>query len=372
MQSGEAQSVSVTAPQTSVVLVKNFSLFAQDTWAVSRRLKLTYGVRWEVNPPFKSEDPNRPFYTVAGYQNPPTMTLAPAGTEMYAITWGNFAPRFGLAYEIGSRSGWETVARGGFGKFFDIGDAYLEGVAGLGWPFTSTASYSNVAVPLAAAQAIPAPISTSYPVTSSLYVTVPNLKLPRTWQYNIALEQSLGAAQNLSLTYVGALGRDMIYNYNIYSASKNFPSGVSVATNEGTSRYDALQVKVQRRFLHSLQALAQYTWSHALDTGSLSNQGNPPTVAGSARADYGNADFDIRQSFSGAAVYQVPSPTVHWAKILFGGWSLNNFLTARTAPPVTPSAATVFVTSYFFTPRPISCRECQSIFTAPGIPAGRF
>ena len=372
MQSGEAQSVSVTAPQTSVVLVKNFSLFAQDTWAVSRRLKLTYGVRWEVNPPFKSEDPNRPFYTVAGYQNPPTMTLAPAGTEMYAITWGNFAPRFGLAYEIGSRSGWETVARGGFGKFFDIGDAYLEGVAGLGWPFTSTASYSNVAVPLAAAQAIPAPISTSYPVTSSLYVTVPNLKLPRTWQYNIALEQSLGAAQNLSLTYVGALGRDMIYNYNIYSASKNFPSGVSVATNEGTSRYDALQVKVQRRFLHSLQALAQYTWSHALDTGSLSNQGNPPTVAGSARADYGNADFDIRQSFSGAAVYQVPSPTVHWAKILFGGWSLNNFLTARTAPPVTPSAATVFVTSYFFTPRPNIVPGVPIYLYGSGYPGGKI
>ena len=305
MQSGEAQSVSVTAPPTSVVLVKNFSLFAQDTWAVSRRLKLTYGVRWEVNPPFKSEDPNRPFYTVAGYQNPPTMTLAPAGTEMYAITWGNFAPRFGLAYEIGSRSGWETVARGGFGKFFDIGDAYLEGVAGLGWPFTSTASYSNVAVPLAAAQAIP----------RSHLDQLPGNDLPVCYgsefeaSEDLAVQHRIGAVPrgcpNLSRP-VGALGRDMIYNYNIFR-EQELPQRRSVATNQGTSRYDALQVKVQRRFLHSLQAPAQYTWSHGLDTGSLSDQGNPPAVAGSARADYGNADYDIRQAFSGAAVYEVPA-----------------------------------------------------------------
>ena len=372
MQSGEAQSVSVTAQQTSVVLVKNFSLFGQDTWAVSRRLKLNYGVRWDVNRPFQSEDSNRPFYTVTGYQNPPTMTLEPAGTKMYATTWGNFAPRLGLAYSIRNRSGWETVARGGFGEFFDIGDAYLEGAAGLGWPFTSTVSFSNIAVPLTRVQALPAPSSTNYPVSSFLYVAVPNLKLPKTWQYNIALEQSLGGAQNLSLTYVGALGRDMIYNYNIYSASQNFPSGVSVATNEGTSRYDALQVKFQRRFLHGLQALGQYTWSHALDTGSLSYQGNPPTVAGSARADYGNADFDIRQAFSGAVVYQVPSPTVHWAKTLFGGWSLNNFFIARTAPPVTPNAATVFGASYFFTPRPNVVPGVPIYLYGSGYPGGKI
>jgi len=372
MQSGEAQSVSVTAQQTSVVLVKNFSLFGQDTWAVSRGLKLNYGVRWDVNRPFQSEDSNRPFYTVTGYQNPPTMTLAAAGTKMYATTWGNFAPRLGLAYSIRNRSGWETVARGGFGEFFDIGDAYLEGAAGLGWPFTSTVSFSNIAVPLTRVQALPAPSSTNYPVSSFLYIAVPNLKLPKTWQYNIALEQSLGGAQNLSLTYVGALGRDMIYNYNIYSASQNFPSGVSVATNEGTSRYDALQVKFQRRFLHGLQALGQYTWSHALDTGSLSYQGNPPTVAGSARADYGNADFDIRQAFSGAVVYQVPSPTVQWAKTLFGGWSLNNFFIARTAPPVTPAAATVFGASYFFTPRPNVVPGVPIYLYGSGYPGGKI
>jgi len=372
MQSGAGQAVSVNALETSVVLVKNFSFFAQDAWAASRRLKLTYGVRWDINPAFKSEDSNRPFYTVTGYEHPATMTLAPKGTPMYSTTWGNFAPRLGVAYTVSDRSGWETVVRGGFGEFFDIGDAYLEGIAGVGWPFTSTVSYSNVAVPLTAAQAIPAPISTDYPVNSSLYVSIPNLKLPRTWQYNIALEQSLGRDQNLGFTYVGALGRDMIYNYTIFAASQNFPSAVSVATNKGTSNYPALQVKFQRRFLHGLQSLAQYTWSHSLDTGSLSYQGNPPTVAGSARADYGDADFDIRHAFSGALVYEVPSPKAGWARALFGRWALNDFLIARTAPPVTPTAATVFDSSYNFTPRPDLVPGVPLYLYGPGYPGGKI
>jgi len=372
MQSGLAEFASVDTPQTTVVLVKNFSAFAQDTWAVSRHLNLTYGARWDVNPPFKSEDSNRPFYTVTGYQNPSTMTLAPGGTRMYSTTWGNVAPRLGLAYTIRDRSGWETVARGGFGEFFDIGDAYLEGAVGLGWPFDPTMFFPNIAVPLTPAQAIPPAVSTSYPVDSFIYVSVPNLKLPRTWQYNVALEQSLGKAQNLSLTYVGALGRDMIYNYYIYSASQNFPSGVSVATNKGTSNYNALQVKFQRWFLHGLQALAQYTWSHSLDTGSLSYLGNPPTVAGSAHADYGNSDFDIRQAFSGAVVYDIPSPSAHWAKTLFGGWSLNDFFIARTAPPVTPTAASVFVSGYYFTPRPNIVPGVPLYLYGPGYPGGKI
>jgi len=372
MQSGLAQLASVTAPQTAVLIVKNFSGFAQDTWQVSRRLALTYGVRWDVNPAFQSEDSNRPFYTVSGFENPAMMALAPKGTPIYATTWGNFAPRFGMAYRIRDTSGWETVVRGGFGEFFDIGDAYLEGAVGVGWPYSPAMNYFNVSVPITATQAIAPPVSTDYPVNSSLYVSVPNLILPKTWQYNLGAEQSLGRGQILSLTYVGALGRDLIYNYNIYSPSQNFPSLVSVATNAGTSSYNALQVKFQRRFQRGLQALAQYTWSHALDAGSASDQGNPPSVAGSTRVDHGNADFDVRQAFSGAVVYDVPGPATHWARTLFGGWSLNDFIIARTATPLTPTAAQVFSEGYYYTPRPNIVPGVPLYLRGPGYPGGKI
>jgi hypothetical protein len=81
---------------------------------------------------------------------------------------------------IKDKSGWETVVRAGFGEFFDIGDAYLEGAVGTGWPYSPTVNYFNIPVPLTAAQAVGPPYTTSYPVNSPLYVSVPNLKLPRT------------------------------------------------------------------------------------------------------------------------------------------------------------------------------------------------
>src|SRR5438477_8010983 len=39
--------------------------------------------------------------TVVGLNNPATMTLAPRGTSLYQTTYGNVAPRFGLAYQLG-------------------------------------------------------------------------------------------------------------------------------------------------------------------------------------------------------------------------------------------------------------------------------
>jgi hypothetical protein len=352
MQSGLAQMVSIVAPQPSFALVKNFSFFAQDTWKASPRFTLTYGLRWDVNPAFTSKDPTHPFYTVLGADNPATMTLAPVGTPMYATTWGNVAPRLGVAYRLRQQVGWDTVLRAGFGEFYDIGDSYLAGSYAMGWPFTSSRNFSNVAVPLTPDQAAPAPISTSYPIQGNMSVADPNLKLARTWETNVAVEQSLGAGQTLSMTYVGAIGRDEIYSYSMSGPNANFPLSVSVDTNKGTSDYHALQTKFQSRLSHNVQALAQYTWSHSIDTGSSSLVGNPPTVAPTANIDRGDSDFDIRHSFSGAVIYDVPSPAPRWAQAIFGGWSMNTLFTARTAPPVNLSAASVVAAGYSYSPRP--------------------
>ncbi len=352
LQSGLAQSVSISAPFSSALLVKNFSLFAQDIWKATPRLTLTYGLRWDVNPPFKSKDPNNPVFTVLNIDNPAALALAPAGTPAYKTTWGNVAPRLGAAYTLRKQAGWETVLRGGFGLFYDVGNSYLAGVASLGWPFTSTRNLANVAVPLTSAQTAPAPRSTTPPVNSNLDVAVPNFQLPRTQQFNAAVEQSLGGAQSVTLSYVGAIGREMTYAYSYFAPNPNFTSFVTIHSNRGASDYHALQAKFQRRLSRGLQALASYTWSHSLDTGSSSITGNPPLVAGDVNIDRGDSDFDIRHSFSAAVVYEVPKPKPGWARAIFSGWSLNDFIVARSAPPVNARATSVFAGGVFFTPRP--------------------
>ena len=89
-------------------------------------------------------------------------------------------------------------------------------------------------------------------------MAVPDLKLPRTYQWNIAVEQSLGSGQSLSLTYVGALGRDLLRQTALNPAAGGNSNFVYVypIDNTATSDYNALQVKFQRRLSRGLQALA--------------------------------------------------------------------------------------------------------------------
>ena len=86
---------------------------------MSRRLNLSMGLRWEVNPPPGVTQGLMP-YTIQG-SSPDTWALAPQGTPLWQTTWHNFAPRLGAAYVLREGPGWETVVRGGGGMFFDTG-----------------------------------------------------------------------------------------------------------------------------------------------------------------------------------------------------------------------------------------------------------
>src|SRR5262249_39198396 len=175
----------------------------------------------------------------------------------------------------------------------------------------------------------------------------PHLKLPRTYQWNAALEQSLGSSQSFSLTYIGAVGRKLIRTTQLFNVNPNFQA-VLVTDNSATSDYHALQTKFERRLARGLQALASYSWSHSIDiasTDAFSNATNdflntPGTIA-SAKIDHGNSDFDIRNSFTVGVTYEVPSPgSQQVAKAILGGWSVDGFVLARSAPPVNIVGAT--------------------------------
>jgi hypothetical protein len=45
------------------------------------------------------------------------LALAPAGLPPFRTTYGNIAPRLGLAYQINDNQSWQTVIRGGAGVF---------------------------------------------------------------------------------------------------------------------------------------------------------------------------------------------------------------------------------------------------------------
>ena len=72
------------------------------------------------------------------------------------------------------------------------------------------------------------------------------MNLSRTYEWNVGWEQSLGSSQSLSLTYVGAIGRDLLRVRNILNPNPNFGQ-ITLTDNSATSNYQALQVKFERR-----------------------------------------------------------------------------------------------------------------------------
>jgi hypothetical protein len=339
--------------QPNALMAKNYSFFGQDTWRISPRLTLTYGLRWDINPALKGKNlENQPF-TVTGLDDPATLALAPRGTPLYQTTYGNFAPRVGLAYQVHNAARSPMVVRGGFGIFYDLGYGSLGGVSSY-FPYYAEKIIPLAPFPLSAENATPPPFSTSPPV-STILVADPHLKLPRSYQWNAAVEQALGASQALSLTYVGAIGRDLVRSTYLINPNSDFQF-VNVNSNTATSDYHALQVKLERLLSHGLQGLASYTWSHSIDiasTDAFADYLNTPGFVADPNIDRGDSEFDIRNSFTAGVIYMLPSPA--WNKVAhatLGGWAVDGFILARSAPPLNVIGNITFAGGTALYPRP--------------------
>jgi hypothetical protein len=339
--------------QTNALVSQNFSLFGQDTWKITPRLTLTYGLRWDVNPALKGRELSNDPFTVAGFDNLATISLAPRGTPLYKTTYGNVAPRIGGAYQFGGIRNWGAVVRSGFGVFYDLGQGALGGVSSF-FPYQVDKSFSQSPFPLTAQNAAPPQLRTTPPV-STILIADPNLKLPRTYQWNVAVEHFIGTNQSLSVTYVGAAGRDLLRVTNLTGLNPNF-SFVGLTDNTAASDYHALQLQLQRHLAHGLQALASYSWAHSIDiasTDATSNNLNTPSHLANPKIDRGNSDFDIRHSFTMGVTYDLPPiGSQRFVKAILNNWSLDSFMFARSAPPVDVIGGVSFAGGTQLAPRP--------------------
>jgi len=335
----------ITSGVNTSLLFRNLGLFAQDSWKVNQHLTLTYGLRWDIDlPPSSLSGPALPAVTGFNLNDFSNLALAPAGAQAFRTTYTGIAPRIGVAYAVSGNSRWQTVLRGGFGVFYnlassDVGNMYQNGVAAYPFGAERFTCCFNGTFPLDSQTASPPTISPANLSASVLFGLDPNLKPPRTLQWNVAIQQALGQQQSVTASYVGAVGRDLTQSGRISSPNSNF-GAFEFLTNAATSDYHALQLQYQRRLTNGLQALASYTWSHSIDTASagtlFGDEANAFIPGTSERANRASSDFDIRHALSAAISYDVPelkaTPAVSW---LVGHWAIENILQVRTAPPVT-------------------------------------
>ena len=323
---GDARIYAEAGPRE--MLFQNLSLFAQDEWRIGPRLTVSYGLRWELNPPPRAKGDTHPAVLRHVLSSRPE--LAAAGTPLWETTYGNFAPRLGAAYRLRRWPG--ATLRVGAGLFYDLGAGQGAQAFGSVFPFTRLRRLGLVSYPLKPADAEP-PAPSATPGTGTLFAFDPRLKLPRVYQWSVAFERPLGAEQSLSLAYLGAQGRrllreDVLQNRRVPGGSN--ADTIVYMSNAASSDYQALQAQFSRRLSRGLEGFASYTFARSTDTAS-----DDSSLRFSSDGDRGPSNFDVRHSLSAAFTYQLPP---FFKRKLVGpltrNWSADALVRWRGATPV--------------------------------------
>jgi hypothetical protein len=296
--------LSQTSEQASVV--RNMALFFQDTWRVHPRLTLTYGWRWELNPPTASlRNLQNVLPQVASESS---MEIPAQGTPLWRMGYFNFGPRVGVAYGL-TRDG-RTTLRAGMGVYYDAGFS-AEADAVNGAPFNTLRTSSAVPYDYAAS-AMAVPIR---------YGVAANLRLPYSTEWNVSLERALSARNVVAVSYVGSEGHGLLRR-EAYLRPDIDEIDIALATNNGASNYNALQFQYRRSLARGLQGMLSYGWSHSIDNVSFDSAIELVQPGFGAAEDRGSSNFDVRHDVTGAFSYG------------FRGWALDGMFRARTGFPI--------------------------------------
>jgi hypothetical protein len=300
--------ISKSSAQNASAGVQELSLWIQDTWQATSRLTVAGGLRWEFSPATQSQ-----YGPLNGtlFFNSSTGTFYQAlqPQPLWPTSYHDFAPRLGLAWRLTGDG--RTVLRAGGGIYYDsslsiAADILNGGPLGIG-------SYTS-----GRAGIFPAQLS---------YGFLPNLTVPEVQEWNLSLERALGTHDVLSVGYVGSVGKGLIRR-EVGGPGNTPTSLVAVTTNNGRSDYHALEVQYRRRVARGLQAIASYSWAHSIDNDSSDSF---LVWVGSPASNWGSSDFDLRQSLSASATYELPATGRAWLR----GWALDGIFRARSGFPIT-------------------------------------
>lgn len=402
---------------------KRWFFYGQDSWRVSPKFTLTYGLRWEIYFPESVNGKDK-----GGFSNLTEGVIRVAGEGPIGLngnidnTYKAFAPRLSAAYQFDPK----TVVRIGYGRGFDIGvfgsnfghvvtqnlpvlanqtiqDTNLDVTATNNRTAVFTLSqgpqpfsFANILGSISSAGTLPlfGPDGTVQPRTRPTVQRLPTID-----QWNATIQRQITPTINLTVSYVGNKGTHVFagtgpsfnnnqpaigtgtfaYNCNpngggTFNCSQQFkpsvpqsfrrmyflngvpafsypgfttPTGQPLTCcavdtayfgNDADNKYNALQVKAEKRTSFGLQFLAHYTFSHAYAYDS-----NYFSVDKSVA--WGPNPFNRNQVFVANVIYELPvghgkkyfSNMNRAADLIVGGWQITNTTTYGTGLPWTPS-----------------------------------
>jgi hypothetical protein len=162
-----------------------------------------------------------------------------------------------------------------------------------------------------------------------------------------------------AIAQYGAIG----VNMQTYRPYPQF-QGISYEAYSGWSNYNSLQATFKKSISHGLWVTSNYTYSHALDTGTLEGYYGSSLlqISDNPRANYGNSDVDVRHLWNGGFTYELPFGKGKSflnrggvANGFMGGWRVSSLWVANSGQPFNVNAATVnqwFNPACFAQPQP--------------------
>ncbi|HUA98079.1 MAG TPA: carboxypeptidase-like regulatory domain-containing protein [Terracidiphilus sp.] len=344
--------------------------FAQDTWQVSPKLTLTYGMRIGVLPAaypkqaggFSQYDPSTNSLDIAGDGNIP-LNLGVGVHE-------DPEPRFGFAY----RAAPTMVVRGGFG----MSHTPWQGLAyAYNYPVRTNISFNpvNSYSPALNESGVPETLSEGFPpattvpipadgilpdaaVSSAWTVVNTHYKDPYVMSYNLSVQQNLGRQWVATISYIGNLGRQIPASYNLNAGlipgagAKGQPEyatyGRTASTNlvgyATSSNYNALQMRLDHRYSHGVEWASSFAWQKSMGwvSNSVSDGGIGFYI--DLPRNYSPSSYTSALTYAQSVVYDLPFGDhgdflrSGWMSKAAGGWKIAGIVHVQSGTPLTFTA----------------------------------
>lgn len=265
----------------------------------------------------------------------------PSLSKSYIKPTNDFQPRLGIAYQITPK----TVIRAGAGEFVTAMQLLDNIFPGGNSPFQPFVTVNNVNVNNPGASLVS---GTAAAITMT--TLNPNLKQPEAWNWNFTVERELFWNSVLSVAYVGHRG---IHDWVVYDI--NQPTAGALQANPGAnvnqlrpykgfaeiqeeesvanSMYNGLQVSWNRRFTAGSMFGVSYTYSKSMDNSSNYRDIVPDTYNTSNL--WGPSEYDERHVVLINYLYDLPffkNQSTLVGKVL-GGWQISGATQFQTGTP---------------------------------------
>ena len=350
--------------------------YGQDTFRITQKVTINYGLRWELYRPQTVNGAGK-----GGFVDNGTGEVLIAGSQGVGLNLNvqgrltDLSPRLGIAYQVTPK----TVIRTGYGRGYDLGifgsifgHNVTQNLPVLGIQTLAPANNFDTVFTLAQG---PTPLNPSSVLDSqpkgpngrpllpngvTPFIISRDMRLPTVDAWNFTIQRQMTNTVSLEAAYVGNKGTHVfagtggdydpnqatLVGFGTLSTNQRKPffqkfgwsQNLRYFASDASNNYEALQVKVEKRFSQGLQLLAHYTWSRNMD---FSGTYYPVD----AHYSYGPADNNRAHAAVVASLWEVPfgkgrkygSSLSKPMDLLLGGWQANGVLTLATGLPFTPS-----------------------------------